>query len=205
MDVSLVAGSAHPALGTAIASSLGIQPAVCAVTRFPDGELHVVVDRQLRGSDVYVVQPTSPPADTHLVELLLLADACRHAGADRVTALILYFGYARQDRRSLPGEAIGARVMAATIDAAGVDRVVVVDPHTAGLEAMFGASVDLVSAMPILLPALEQDVRPDTVLVALDLGAVKLVERFAGHLTRPLRSCARSDCRERGPGAGGPR
>ena len=78
---------------------------------------------------------------------------------DRVTALILYFS-PRQDRRSLPGEAIGARVMAATIDAAGVDRVVVVDPHTAGLEAMFGASVDLVSAMPILLPALEQDVRP---------------------------------------------
>ena len=119
----------------------------------------MVVDRQLRGSDVYVVQPTSPPADTHLVELLLPRTRAATPARDRVTALILYF-IPRQDRRSLPGEAIGARVMAATIDAAGVDRVVVVDPHTAGLEAMFGASVDLVSAMPILLPALEQDVRP---------------------------------------------
>ena len=142
----------------------------------------MVVDATLRGRDVFVVQPTGPPADANLIELLLLADACRRAGADRVTAVIPYFGYAWQDRRSFTGEAIGARVMASAIDAARVDRVVVVDPHTASLEAMFEASVDAVSALPVLLPELEPIVGPDAVLVAPDLGAVKLVERFAGHL-----------------------
>jgi ribose-phosphate pyrophosphokinase len=182
VDVRLVAGSAHPALGAKIASCLGVEPAGCEITRFPDGELHVVVEGELRGSDAYVVQPTGPPADAHLVELLLLADACRRAGADRVTALIPFFAYARQDRRTLPGEAIGARVAAAAIDAVGVDRIVVVDPHTTALEAMFGASVEAVSAMPALMPQLEQSVGAETVLVAPDLGAVKLVERFAGRL-----------------------
>jgi ribose-phosphate pyrophosphokinase len=186
MDVSLVSGSAHPALGIAIASSLGVQSAACDIARFPDGEAHVVVDGRLRGSDVFVVQPTGPPADANLVELLLLADACRRAGADRVTAVIPYFGYARQDRRTLAGEAIGARVVAAAIDAARVDRVVVVDPHTASLEAMFAASVDAVSALPVLLPELEESAGPDAVLVAPDLGAVKLVERFARHLDAPV-------------------
>jgi ribose-phosphate pyrophosphokinase len=186
MSVNLVTGSAHPQLGGAIASSLGIQPTPCEVTRFPDGELHVVVDDDVRGRDTYIVQPTSPPADAHVLELLLLVDACRRAGAERVTALIPYFGYARQDRRTLAGEAIGARVTATAIDAAPVDRVVVVDPHTAGLEAMFRASVDAVSAMPVLLPELGRYVGPEAVLVAPDLGAVKLVERFAGRLDLPV-------------------
>ncbi len=146
----------------------------------------MVVDATLRGRDVFVVQPTGPPADAHLIELLLLADACRRAGADRVTAVIPYFGYARQDRRSLTGEAIGARVMASAIDAARVDMVVVVDPHTASLEAMFDAPVDAVSALPVLLPELEPTAGPDAVLVAPDLGAVKLVERFAVHLNAPV-------------------
>jgi ribose-phosphate pyrophosphokinase len=186
MDLSVVSGSAHPALCSAIASHLDIAPARCEIARFPDDELHVVVDATLRGRDVFVVQPTGPPADANLIELLLLADACRRAGADRVTAVIPYFGYARQDRRSLTGEAIGARVMASAIDAARVDGVVVVDPHTASLEAMFEASVDAVSALPVLLPELEPSAGPDAVLVAPDLGAVKLVERFAGHLDTPV-------------------
>lgn len=186
MDVSLVLGSAHPALGSAVASRLGIQPADCDVSRFPDGELHVVVDVGLRGHDVFIVQPTGPPVDSHLIELLLLADACRRAGAERVTAVVPYFGYARQDRRSLAAEAIGARVMATTIDAGRVDRVVVVDPHSAGLEAMFSAPVDAISAMPVLLPELEPSAGPETVLVAPDLGAVKLVERFSAHLDAPV-------------------
>ncbi len=161
-------------------------PADCEIARFPDDELHVVVDATLRGTDVFVVQPTGPPADANLIELLLLADACRRAGADLVTAVIPYFGYARQDRRSLTGEAIGARVTAAAIDAARVDRVAVVDPHTASLEAMFELSVDAVSALSVLLPELEPSVGRDAVLVAPDLGAVKLVERFAGHLDAPV-------------------
>jgi ribose-phosphate pyrophosphokinase len=186
MDVEVVSGSAHQVLGRAITSHLGVQPADCEIARFPDGELHVVVDAALRGSDVYVVQPTGPPADANLIELLLLSDACRRAGADRVTAVIPYFGYARQDRRTLAGEAIAARVVAAAIDAARVDRVVVVDPHTASLEAMFAASVDAISALPVLLPELEESAGPDAVLVAPDLGAVKLVERFAGYLDAPV-------------------
>lgn len=92
MDLGVVSGSAHPALCSAIASHLGIPPADCEIARFPDDELHVVVDATLRGRDVFVVQPTGPAADANLVELLLLADACRRAGADRVTAVIPYFG-----------------------------------------------------------------------------------------------------------------
>jgi ribose-phosphate pyrophosphokinase len=186
MEVSLVSGSAHPALGDAVASKLGIRLAACDVDRFPDGELHVVVDVGLRGHDVFILQPTGPPVDTHLIELLLLADACRRAGAERVTAVVPYFGYARQDRRNLAGEAIGARVMATAIDAARMGRIVVVDPHAAGLEAMLATPVDTISAMPVLLPELERSVGPEAVLVAPDLGAVKLVERFAGRLDVPV-------------------
>ena len=111
----------------------------------------------MRGDDVFVFRSTGPPVNEHVVELLLLLDACRRAGADRITAVVPYFGYARQDRRSNPGEAVGSRVLADAVASSGADRLLVVDPHTAALDA---------------------------IIVAPDLGAVKLAERYASLLRR---------------------
>jgi ribose-phosphate pyrophosphokinase len=137
---------------------------------------------ELRGDDVYVVQSTGLPANDRLVELLLLIDACRRAGASRVTAVVPYFGYARQDRRSHVGQAIGARVAAAAVGSAGADRLVVIDPHTAALEAMFAIPVELVTAVPVIAGVLRPAVASDAVIVAPDLGAVKLAEHYASLL-----------------------
>jgi ribose-phosphate pyrophosphokinase len=181
----IVAGTANPALAETVAAALGGVLVGCEVERFPDGELRPVVDA-VRGGDVYVLQPTAPPVGEHLVELLLLVDACRRAGASRVTAVVPYFGYARQDRRGRPGEAVGARVACDAIAAAGADRMVVVDPHTAALEAMCSIPLEALTAVPVLADHLAAAAAGGAVLVAPDLGAVKLAERYASILNLPV-------------------
>ncbi len=185
MTAQVVPGSANRALACSIAAMLGWEPAACEVERFPDGELRPAVP-ELRGEDVYVVQPTGPPVNDHLVELLLVLDACRRAGAGRVTAVIPYFGYARQDRRGTAGEAVGARVVADAVTAAGADRLVVVDPHSVALEAVCSIPVEMLTAVPALAAALEPELAAEAVLVAPDLGAVKLAERYASILRREV-------------------
>jgi len=185
MAPRIVAGTANPILAGAVAAGLGGESALTELEHFPDGELRPVVGA-VRGDDVYVIQPTSPPVNEHLVELLLLLDACRRAGALRVTAVVPYFGYARQDRRSRPGEAVGARVAVEAIVAAGADRLVVVDPHTSGFEGMCPIPVETVSATPVLAAAIGVPTLHDQVVVAPDLGAVKLAERFAAQLGLPV-------------------
>lgn len=185
MALRVVAGGAGRRLASAIASRLDVEPAPCSVDRFPDGELRPGVG-DLRGDDVYVVQPTGPPLNDSLMELLLILDACRRAGAERVTAVVSYYGYARQDRRDRAGEAIGARTAADVISAAGADRVFVVDPHTAALESMFGIGVETFTATPVLVTALAGALPDDVVVVAPGLGAVKLAERVAAALDRPV-------------------
>src|SRR5208283_4168020 len=122
----------------------------------------------LRGDDVYVIQPTGPPVSDHLMELLLL-DACRRGGAGRITAVLPYFGYARQDRRGRAGEAVGARVVADALVASGAQRLVVVDPHSAALEAMCSIPVEMLTAVPVLAGALALAMPGDAVVVAPDL------------------------------------
>ncbi|HEY8369626.1 MAG TPA: ribose-phosphate diphosphokinase, partial [Thermodesulfobacteriota bacterium] len=134
MTLVLIAGPGHPELARATARALGTEPAACRTDRFPDGELHVEVEAHVRGADVYIVQPTSPPADVRLVELLFLADACRLSGAARITAVVPYLGYARQDRRTRPGEPLGARLVASLIGTAGIERVVALDLHAGAVE-----------------------------------------------------------------------
>lgn len=185
MALRVVPGSANRALARAVGALLGMDPTVCEVERFPDGELRPVVE-DVRGADVYVVQSTGPPVNEHLVELLLLLDACRRAGADRITAVVPYFGYARQDRRLREGQAVGARVCADALAASGADRLVVVDPHTAALEGMCQMPVEMLTAMPVLAAALADLVPEPAVVVAPDLGAVKLAERYAAALGRQV-------------------
>jgi ribose-phosphate pyrophosphokinase len=185
MDAVLLSGSGNQTLVAAIASLLEVEVGEATIERFPDGECHVAVRRPVRGDDVYIVQPTGPPVDEHLVEALLLVDACRRGGAARITLVIPYFGYARQDRRRAPGEPLATRVVADLIGAVRADRVLTVDPHTTGLEAFFGFALEAVSAVPLLASRLAPFLPPDAVIVAPDLGAVRLAERYAALLERP--------------------
>jgi len=181
MDMALLAGSGNPLLAADIARHLGIDATPCTIGRFPDGEAHVGVGR-VRDRDVYVVQPTGPPVDEHLMELLLMADACRRAGAWRLTAVIPYFGYARHDRRAHMGEAVGARVVGDLLATVGIDRALIVDPHTEALEAVCSVPLEVVSAQPMLARALRPRVTSDAVVVAPDEGALKLADRYATEL-----------------------
>jgi len=185
MSLRVVAGTANRPLASAVAAALSCGVTACEVEWFPDGELRPAL-ANVRGGDVYLVEPTGPPVSEHVVELLLLLDACRRGGADRVTAVVPYFGYARQDRRGRAGEAVGARVVADALVAAGAQRLVVVDPHTTALEAMCSVPVEMLTAVPVLARAVSFELAEDTVVVAPDLGAVKLAERYAALLRRPV-------------------
>lgn len=188
--LGVVAGSAHPELARAVAAQLGVDPVPTEVERFPDGELHVTVG-PVRGADVYVVQPTGPPVNEHLVELLLLLDACRRAGASRVTAVVPYFGYARHDRTSRPGEPLALRVAADALVASGASRLVVVDPHPRSFEAASPVPVEVVSAVGLLVDALGDPGPGRHVVVAPDLGAVRLAEHVAAALGVPAAAVAK--------------
>jgi ribose-phosphate pyrophosphokinase len=181
----VVAGAANPELARAVAAGLGLGLTTAEIERFPDGEVRPAVGA-VRGADVYVIQPTTPPVNEHLVELALLVDACRRSGAERVTALVPYFGYARQDRRGRPGHGIGARVALDVVAGSGADRIVVVDPHSTALEAMSPVPVEALTAGPILIDAVRRLRFDPSVVVAPDLGAAKVAERFGTALGIPV-------------------
>jgi ribose-phosphate pyrophosphokinase len=184
-DLRIVSGSANRGLASAVANFLGVESDGCLLERYPDGELRPIIEN-VCGADVYVIQPTAPPVNDHLVELLLLLDVCRRARAARVTAVVPYFGYARQDRRTAPGQALGVAVIADAIAATGVDRLVVVDPHTPTLEAQCRIPVETLSAVAALSGELAGDLPHGAAVVAPDLGAVKLAERYAAVLHGPV-------------------
>jgi ribose-phosphate pyrophosphokinase len=188
--VRILAGTAHPALGEAVARELGAQPLPHRLERTPDGELLVRIDESARGRAVAIVQPTAAPVGEHLLDLLLLADGCWRLGAQRVTAVIPYLGYSRQDRRTEPGESLGARVVAQVLAGAHLDRVVVVDPHNPAVESGFACPLEQLSAVSLLARAVERHVgKPhgtDCVIVAPDLGATKLAQRYAKLLGWPV-------------------
>ena len=186
MELSVLAGQANGPLAERVAATLvkGLGPV--NIQRFPDGELSVCVLDTVRGRDVYLLQPTGPPVESHLLELLLLADACRRAGAARLTAVVPYFGYARQDRRAGGREAVGGRLVADLMAGGGLDRVVAVDLHTAALEGFFTMPLEHLTAMPLLLDMVRPDVPVDGVVVSPDLGAAKLAEGYGRALDLPV-------------------
>jgi ribose-phosphate pyrophosphokinase len=179
MSLEILSGSANYGLAEKIAKYLGVELAPRILERFPDGELHIEVQRSVRGSDVYLIQPTCPLVDEHFFELFLLADACRRAGAAHLTAVIPYFGYARQDRRSHGREPVSTRLVADLINASGLQRVVVVDFHSHAVESAFAIPVEHVSAISILAEAVRSSVHKDAIVVSPDIGAVKMAERYA--------------------------
>jgi ribose-phosphate pyrophosphokinase len=185
VKLALLPGSANPRLAQAIAGLLGEQPTQCHHEHFPDGEQHVEILESVRGSDVYVIQPTSPPVDPHLVELLLLGDAARRAGAARLTAVVPYLGYARQDRRAKGRESVASRLVADLIQPA-FDRVIALDVHTSSIEGFFWIPIEHLSAVTVLAESVRAARLPKSVIVAPDLGAVKLAERYAAILDLPV-------------------
>jgi ribose-phosphate pyrophosphokinase len=182
----LLSGSANPILAQHVADRQGSRLAACLLERFPDGELHVEIRESVRGQRVYVVQPTNPPVEEHLFELLLLADACKRAGAAHLTGVIPYFGYARQDRRAIGREPIAGRVAADMMAAGGVDRVILVDLHSRAGEGFFSVPAEHLSAVPLLADAIRSLSIEQMVLVAPDLGAVKLADHYSRLLKVPV-------------------
>ena len=181
----LLSGSANRPLATEVAAHLG-QP-LCQVTlrRFADGELFVKIDENVRGRDVYIVQPTNPPAE-NMIELLLLMDAARRASAARVTPVIPYFGYARQDRKDQPRVAISAKLMANMVSTAGADRVLAMDFHQHQLQGFFDLPVDHLYAAPVFVSHYRQKQLRDLVVVAPDVGSAKMARGFAKRLNASL-------------------
>ncbi len=181
----LLSGSANRALSEEIAEHLS-QP-LCRVTlrRFADGEIFVKIDENVRGRDVYIVQPTNPPAE-NLLELLLLIDAAKRASAARVTAVIPYFGYARQDRKDQPRVAISAKLMANMVSTAGADRVLGMDFHQHQLQGFFDLPVDHLYAAPVFTSHYRQKKLHDLVVVAPDVGGAKMARGFAKRLNGTL-------------------
>lgn len=181
----LMSGTANRPLAEEVAAHLG-QP-LCAVTirRFADGELFVKIDENVRGRDVYIVQSTNPPAE-NMMELLLLMDAAKRASAARVTAVIPYFGYARQDRKDQPRVAISAKLMANMVSMAGADRVLAMDFHQHQLQGFFDLPVDHLYAAPVLVNHYRQKSLRDLVIVAPDVGSAKMARGFAKRLNASL-------------------
>ncbi len=186
-DLVVLTGSANPALGGCVARRLGVALGGCTVERFPDGEIHVEVDvRCVEGRYVFVVQPTSNIASDHLLELLLIADACRRSGALGISAVVPYYGYARQDRRKKPGEPLGVRVVARLLDTARFERIITVDIHSDVTAASLDVPLEHLTAVPLLAEALQKETSRDAIVVAPDVGAVRLAREYSRLLSLPL-------------------
>ena len=182
----VIAGTAHPGLAAKVAALLGEPPGDCMIERLPDGEIRVCVGEEVCGRDVFVIQPTPAPVGENVLELVLVADALRRAGAGRISAVIPYFGYARQERRTHPGEALGGRVVADILERGRFEWLVALDLHAPSLEGFFTAPLEHLSAVPLLAEAARKYVHRDSVLVSPDFGGAKLAREYARHLKLPV-------------------
>ena len=191
----LLSGSANRPLAEEIAQQLGGQLCKVTLKRFADGEIFVRIDENVRGRDVYVINSTNPPAE-NMLELLLLMDAARRASAARITAVMPYFGYARQDRKDQPRVAISAKLMANMVSVAGADRVLAIDFHQHQLQGFFDLPVDHLYAAPVFVQHYRQMNLQDLVVVAPDVGSAKMARGFAKRLNGTL---AIIDKRRTGP------
>ncbi|MHB1192525.1 MAG: ribose-phosphate diphosphokinase [Longimicrobiales bacterium] len=181
----LLSGRANRPLAHEIGERIGKSPDGVTLRNFADGEIFVRIDRNARGRDVFIVQSTTAPAD-NMMELLLLIDAAKRASAARVTAVVPYFGYGRQDRKDQPRVAIGAKLAANLITAAGADRVVSIDFHQHQIQGFFDIPVDHLYAAPVLTKYFRDLELPDLVMVAPDVGSAKMARGFAKRLSASL-------------------
>jgi len=181
----LLAGTANRVLAEEIGRCLGAELAKVTVSRFADGECFVRIDENVRGHDVFIVQPTNPPAE-NMMELLLLIDAARRASAARITCVMPYYGYSRQDRKDQPRVAIGAKLVANMIVTAGADRVLGIDFHQHQLQGFFDIPVDHLYAMPVFTAHYRKKQLREVAVVAPDVGSAKMARGFAKRLDASL-------------------
>ena len=179
-------GNANPVLAKEICYELGCQLAVANVKQFSDGEVHLQIQENVRGADVFVVQPTCRPVDTNLMELLLMMDALKRASAERITAVLPYYGYARQDRKDRPRMPISARLVASLIERAGADRVLALDLHAAQIQAFFDVPVDHLFAAPVMVDYFSELGGEGLTVVSPDAGGVERARAFAKRMDSPL-------------------
>jgi ribose-phosphate pyrophosphokinase len=186
-ELKLFSGTAHRALAVEIAAYLKLPLGAADVTRFSDGEVFVQIDESVRGSDVFVVQPTCPPVNDTIMELLIMIDALKRASAGRITAVLPYYGYARQDRKVQPRVPITAKLVADLLDAAGVDRVLALDLHAGQIQGFFNVPVDhLFAGPPVIVDYLVKKDLRDPVVVAPDAGGVERARAIAKRLNAGL-------------------
>ncbi|MCA9729495.1 MAG: ribose-phosphate pyrophosphokinase [Candidatus Eisenbacteria bacterium] len=184
-SLRVFSGSAHPDLARSICSYLRVDPGEAEVDRFPDGEITVKINENVRGCDIFIVQPTGAPAES-LLELLIMMDAAKRASAQRVTAVIPYFGYARQDRKDQPRVPISAKLVANLIAEAGADRVLTMDLHSSQIQGFFDIPLDHLFAAPVLIEYFHRKEIPNLTVVAPDVGSLKMARAYAKRLGASL-------------------
>lgn len=188
-DIKIFSGNSNPEVAEQIAKILGLPVGKSEVTSFSDGEIAVSIQESVRGSDVFVVQSTCEPVNDHLMELLIMIDAFKRASAGRITAVIPYFGYARQDRKSKARDPISAKLVADILTASGADRVLTMDLHAAQIQGFFNIPVDHLLGVPILVPYFEEkfkNQKDELTVLSPDLGSVTRSRKFAERLDIPL-------------------
>src|SRR5947209_3936484 len=189
-ELKVFSGSAHPELTREIAGVLGVSVGQARLRRFPDSEVSFQIDENIRGTDVFIVQPTcangSVSVDQHLVELMIMIDAFKRSSAARITAVLPYYGYARQDRKDKPRVPISAKLVASLLETAGASRVLTLDLHAAQIQGFFDIPVDHLFAMPVLIEYFRSQNIPDITVVSPDAGGVERARAFAKRLSSPL-------------------
>ncbi|MFZ2655331.1 MAG: ribose-phosphate pyrophosphokinase [Victivallales bacterium] len=190
-SIGVFSGTANPGLATEIARELGKPLGDLEVTRFPDNEIFVKYKENIRGADVFIIQPTCSPPNETLMELLILIDAARRASAARITAVIPFYGYARQDRKDQPRVPITAKLVANLITTSGASRILAVDLHSQQIQGFFDIPVDHLNVAPVLVPYLRDRLGKEGVVVAPDSGSVKLAQSYSDMLNAGLAVVAK--------------
>jgi ribose-phosphate pyrophosphokinase len=185
-DLKIFSGRAHPALTREICAYLRMPLGELTLFNFSDGEVYCQIDENVRGADVFVVQPTCSPVNDHVMELLILLDAFRRSSASRITAVLPYFGYARQDKKDKPRVPIAAKLMADLLTASGADRILTMDLHAAQIQGFFNIPVDHLFAAPVILDAIRKLVPEELVIVSPDVGGLTRARAIAKRLDASL-------------------
>jgi len=185
-ELKLFAGSAHPQLSKEIAEMLGLPLGQARLRRFPDSEVSFQIDENIRGADVFIVQPSSTPVDQHLMELMVMIDAFRRSSASRITAVMPYYGYARQDRKDKPRVPISAKLVANLLSAAGTNRVLTMDLHKAQIQGFFDIPVDHLFAAPVIIDYGSRLNYPNLTIVSPDAGGAERARAYAKRLDAEL-------------------
>ncbi len=190
-ELKVFSGSANRELAERICKYIGVPLGQATISAFPDTETYVRIEENIRGHDVFIIQPTCPPTNQHLMELLIMVDAARRASADRITAVIPFFGYARQDRKDQPRVPITAKLVANLLAASGVNRVLTMDLHAQQVQGFFDIPVDHLYSLPVLIKYLRQRLTGKTVVVSPDLGGLKMASAYAQALSANLAIVAK--------------